>query len=311
MNKTVLIVVGVIVLGAGVYFLSTGSSSKMAMDTNDSMMGMSEEMMASMQVATDREFIEGMIPHHQEAVDTAREVLVRGGEIPAIRALAQSIIGSQEEEIAMMKTWYEDWYGTPYQDTGRYMNMMRPLASYSGRELDQVFTKDMIVHHQGAVMMAEMALKFSERDEIRDLSDAIIESQQREIALMQAVLDDAPEQTLSVEVNDRKLEPSVVTVTEGDVVTLSVATDESGEFHISGYEIENAMEVGEMLEFALLADKPGRYNFELHPTAVEGKEGHDEEETQAWLPFINVAEASEGEEGEEDIVIGAFVVNPR
>ena len=93
MNKTVLIVVGVIVLGAGVYFLSTGSSSKMAMDTNDSMMGMSEEMMASMQVATDREFIEGMIPHHQEAVDTAREVLVRGGEIPAIRALAQSIIG--------------------------------------------------------------------------------------------------------------------------------------------------------------------------------------------------------------------------
>lgn len=308
MNKTTFtVIIAVTVLGIGAYFLATSDNPKTSVGKNDGMMGMTPEMMASMRVATDKEFIEGMIPHHQEAVDTAREVLARGGEIPAIRALAQSIIVSQEQEIAMMKSWYEDWYDKPYQDTGRYMNMMRPLAAYSGQELDRVFTTDMIVHHQGAVMMANMALTFSERDEIRDLSESTIESQQKEIALMQAVLDDAPEQTLAVQVRDRKLEPSVVTVTEGDVVTLQVTTDESGEFHISGYDIENDMEVGETLEFAFLAHQPGRYNFELHPS--EDEEHVGEEEPQALFRFINVAEASE-DEG-EDIVIGAFVVNPR
>jgi len=101
----------------------------------------------------------------------------------------------------------------------------------------------------------------------------------------------------------RKLTPDMVTVTQGDQVTIKVMSDEAGEFHISGYEIENDMEAGKELSFSFTADKAGRYNFELHPKA-------DEPQASLWR---NVAEASETEEGaeEEDIVIGAFVVNPR
>jgi len=110
---------------------------------------------------------------------------------------------------------------------------------------------------------------------------------------------------VEVSVAERTLAPNIVTVTEGDDVTIRVTTDESGEFHISGYEIENDMEVGSVLEFSFVADKPGRYNFELHPKADTAEGSHDETEE------AEVAVEAGDDEAEEDIVIGAFVVNPK
>lgn len=62
--------------------------------------------------------------------------------------------------------------------------MTEALKRKSGDEFDKEFITQMIDHHQGAVDMAELALKNAKHQEIKDLSSSIIESQASEIHQM-------------------------------------------------------------------------------------------------------------------------------
>jgi len=142
-----------------------------------------------MMVSSEREFLTGMIPHHQEAVDTAKEVIERGGSTPEIKTLAENIVVAQEKEIAEMKQWYQDWYGVAYEEkSGDYQPMMRELAGLSGADLDKRFLEDMVMHHMGAIMMARSVQPYIEHKEITDLAKAIEETQTDEIELMRSFL---------------------------------------------------------------------------------------------------------------------------
>jgi uncharacterized protein (DUF305 family) len=52
----------------------------------------------------DRDFVAGMIPHHQGAIDMAR-IELRYGRDPALKKLAEDIVAAQEKEIAFMHAW--------------------------------------------------------------------------------------------------------------------------------------------------------------------------------------------------------------
>lgn len=52
----------------------------------------------------DTDFVLGMVPHHQGAVDMA-EILLEQGDDPKLRQLARGIIVAQKREIAFMNYW--------------------------------------------------------------------------------------------------------------------------------------------------------------------------------------------------------------
>lgn len=52
----------------------------------------------------DVDFVRGMIPHHQGAIDMAKVVLAHGKD-EQVRKWAADIIREQEREIAEMQAW--------------------------------------------------------------------------------------------------------------------------------------------------------------------------------------------------------------
>lgn len=62
--------------------------------------------------------------------------------------------------------------------------MMQGLENKTGDEFDKAFIAGMILHHQGAIDMAEAALKNAKHQEIKDLANAIISAQTKEINQM-------------------------------------------------------------------------------------------------------------------------------
>ncbi|MBC9247920.1 DUF305 domain-containing protein [Paracoccus sp. 11-3] len=70
----------------------------------EAMEKMHEDMAVEPTGNADADFVIGMIPHHQAAIDMAKVVLEHG-EDPEIRNLAQEIITAQEAEIKWMNEW--------------------------------------------------------------------------------------------------------------------------------------------------------------------------------------------------------------
>ena len=198
MEKNSNIVIGIVALivGIGIGYLASGGSFR---DSGGYMMpgGFTESQ------NIDRHFIEEMIPHHEGAIEMAKLALLRSKR-PEMLSLSNGIIEAQEREINNMKGWYEAWFGTavPAYSSGMIgmghgmgMRMegmegdLDALAAASAAEFDREFIRQMIPHHEMAVMMARMLAAGSARPEMQTLADQIITSQSREIDMMRSWYD--------------------------------------------------------------------------------------------------------------------------
>ena len=148
----------------------------------------------------DLRFVDTMTPHHQGAVEMAKEAQQKSKR-PEVRKLAAGIIQAQNKELNQMKQWRQAWYpkastkpvaynsqmghSMPMsQDQMKGMMMSMNLGS-ADDQFDLRFLNAMILHHEGAVVMAQDALSKSKRPEIKKLAAEIIASQKAEIKQMQ------------------------------------------------------------------------------------------------------------------------------
>lgn len=143
----------------------------------------------------DIDFVTGMIPHHQGAVDMAK-VQLKYGKDEELKKLARWIITTQESEIAFMKQWLagrkSSWRAPEadklpsvksYEEAMHIMH--RDMAiDYTGNA-DVDFARGMIPHHQGAIDMAWVLKEHGMDRDLRRFADEIIRSQGQEIKLMQ------------------------------------------------------------------------------------------------------------------------------
>lgn len=140
----------------------------------------------------DLQFIDTMTMHHQSAVEMARLVEKRSAH-DELKKMASKIIDDQQNEIQRMKEWKEKWY----PDKGDALNMEMPgmkesmkdmpmekLEASQGQRFDAIFIDMMTRHHQGAVQMAQDALKKAQHKEVKDLATTVIEEQKKEITQM-------------------------------------------------------------------------------------------------------------------------------
>jgi uncharacterized protein (DUF305 family) len=163
-------------------------------------------------------FMEGMIDHHQMAIDMANDCLAREDITDALRAECQSVVDTQQPEIEQMQAWLLEWYnvqyapipmsdtmgdsmegmdhsgmdGMPYTDPAMMMGMMAGFNRLEGTEYEIAWLESMIDHHDDAIHMSERLL---ERDvesgghpALRELAQNIINIQSEEITRYEGMI---------------------------------------------------------------------------------------------------------------------------
>ena len=159
--------------------------------------------------SSDVMFAMHMIPHHEQAVEMSDILLAKQGVDARVVDLATRIKVAQAPEIEQMRGWLAQWgapTGMPGHDMGDMGDMMpgmggagamagmlsesdlTALRNAPGAEAAKLYVSGMIGHHQGAITMAQNEIDNGKSPAAVALARSIIDTQQREIDEMTAIL---------------------------------------------------------------------------------------------------------------------------
>lgn len=149
----------------------------------------------------DTTFSQMMIPHHRQAIEMSDMLLGKEGVDSRVVALAERIKAAQEPEIedlmGFLEAWGEEEAGegmmgddamggqTDGMMSAEDMGMMQDAE---GADAGRLFLEQMIMHHTGAVEMAQAEVDSGQNPQAIELAGLIAGAQQAEITEMQDLL---------------------------------------------------------------------------------------------------------------------------
>ena len=203
---------------------TTSTPGAMMSGSGSAMMSAAPSAADGQHTAADLAFAQQMVVHHQSAIEMADLAPSRAAS-QQVKDLAVRIKAAQGPEIQQMQGWLTSWAAampsstnasssedTSGMDHGMSgmgkegemtsggvtttMSMpgmmsdadMQQLTAASGTEFDRLFLQQMIVHHQGALEMADTELAHGSYPAAQALAQSIKTSQTAEITEMQQML---------------------------------------------------------------------------------------------------------------------------
>lgn len=143
----------------------------------------------------DVEFVSMMIPHHEQAVEMSDILLAKPDIDERVTRLAQQIKDAQAPEIELMQQWLTDWDVEPTDsmngmDHGGMMTEedLLDLEAAEGTAAARTFLEQMMMHHRGAVEMAQTQIDNGQNADAIALAEQIVETQTQEITDMENLL---------------------------------------------------------------------------------------------------------------------------
>lgn len=141
-------------------------------------------------------FAQMMVPHHEQAIVMVDALLAKDGVDPRVVDLATQIKAAQAPEIEQLNVWLDDWGITASGDASSMSHGdgmmteadMQTLADADGPSAGRVFLEQMIVHHQGAIDMAQAEVDAGVFADAVTMAQAIIDTQTAEITTMEDLL---------------------------------------------------------------------------------------------------------------------------
>ncbi len=150
--------------------------------------------------AAEVQFSQGMIAHHQQAIEMAEIALDPNiGASPEVVDLATRIKGAQDPEVELMTGWLTAAGSPVVMDSSEGHDMssmdgmmtadqMDTMAAKTGVKFDQMWLEMMIAHHEGAISQSKTVKANGSNADVLALADQIITAQQAEITEMKALL---------------------------------------------------------------------------------------------------------------------------
>ena len=152
---------------------------------NTKMMGM------QMTNNPDKDFAGMMKIHHQGAIKMANTEMAEGKNNELLK-MAAKIKQDQNAEIIQFEKFLTDTKDNSTKE-GFGMELMESMKSMSNashdmsNNIDAQFVSMMISHHQAAINMAKVYLKYAEDKSLKAMAEQIVLSQQKEIEEMKLI----------------------------------------------------------------------------------------------------------------------------